>query len=435
MAGKLSKKEILRELPGKIKRKIKERGLFRFILFALKKLSIFFSVSLIYMVIRLIRPIIFVRFGSLYAHRIGPLISLPGLYLCEKDHNIQPQNSLDIFHDGYGQVCNHHLLKMWKRVFVARRRVLLANGIVKDFFQLAKRFSFAGDHIISTTKDGCDVLGLIEKSDIYLKFTEKEVSQAKLGLEKMSIKEGSPYVCMLNRDQRYLNETFPETNWDYHSFRNCNIENYVSAVKELTKRGYYVIRMGTMVGNLMNINNPKFIEYAGRGFRTELLDIYLAANCYFFIGCGSGFDAVPWFFKRPEVYVNISDFEQTLSWLSNCVSIFKKFWLRKKRRFMTVEEIINSGAGRYLHTEKYENMGIELIENTPEEILDVVEEMDQRLKGTWQMTEEDEELQMRFWSYFNSSGSPGVIRSRIGAKFLRQNKELLGLSSRVKSII
>ena len=102
---------------------------------------------------------------------------------------------------------------------------------------------------------------------------------------------------------------------------------------------------------------------------------------------------------------------------------------------MTVGEIINSGVGRFLYTEKYENMGIELIENTPEEILDVVDEMDQRLKGTWQMAEEDEELQMRFWSYFKSSDLHGVICSRIGAKFLRQNKELLGLSCKVKSII
>lgn len=52
-------------------------------------------------------------------------------------------------------------------------------------------------------------------------------------------------------------------------------------------------------------------------------------------------------------------------------------------------------------------------------------EMDERLKGTWQTTEDDEELQRRFWSLFKPSELNGIIVSRIGTKFLRQNQELL----------
>jgi hypothetical protein len=70
-------------------------------------------------------------------------------------------------------------------------------------------------------------------------------------------------------------------------------------------------------------------------------------------------------------------------------------------------------------------MGIELVENSPEEILDVVIEMDERLKGTWENSEEDEELQRRFWNIFKVNDLSKVIRARIGTKFLRQNKELL----------
>lgn len=51
--------------------------------------------------------------------------------------------------------------------------------------------------------------------------------------------------------------------------------------------------------------------------------------------------------------------------------------------------------------------------------------MDERLKGMWQTTEEDEELQRRFWSLFKPSELNRVFRSRIGAEFLRQNRELL----------
>ena len=92
---------------------------------------------------------------------------------------------------------------------------------------------------------------------------------------------------------------------------------------------------------------------------------------------------------------------------------------------MTFREIIESGSGKYLHFESFEQQGIELIENTPEEIRDVVTEMDERLNGTWETTEEDEELQRRFWSLFEPNEFNSVFRCRTGTKYLHQNKELL----------
>ena len=94
---------------------------------------------------------------------------------------------------------------------------------------------------------------------------------------------------------------------------------------------------------------------------------------------------------------------------------------------MSVREILQSGAGRYLRTAEYENNGIELIENDPQEILDVCVEMDERLKGTWQTTDEDEKLQEKFWDIFKPSDLNKVFRCRIGAQFLRENRGILGV--------
>lgn len=87
---------------------------------------------------------------------------------------------------------------------------------------------------------------------------------------------------------------------------------------------------------------------------------------------------------------------------------------------MTFREIFESGAGDFNFS--YEEAGIDLIESFPEEIAAVVLEMEARLKSTWQTTEEDEELQRRFWEIFPRSELHGEIRSRIGADFLRKNK-------------
>jgi len=74
--------------------------------------------------------------------------------------------------------------------------------------------------------------------------------------------------------------------------------------------------------------------------------------------------------------------------------------------------------------EIFAKLNLELIENTPEEIRAVTIEMDERISGSWVTSEEDEELQDKFWSLFG----PDKIRShdlRIGSTFLKQNIDLI----------
>ena len=103
----------------------------------------------------------------------------------------------------------------------------------------------------------------------------------------------------------------------------------------------------------------------------------------------------------------------------------KKLWLTQEDRYLTFREIIQSDIGQFSRTEEYSQRGIQVIENTPEEIYAVAVEMDERLKGTWQTSLKDEELQQRFWSLYTRFPSGGPSRCRIGAEFLRQNPRLL----------
>jgi hypothetical protein len=98
-----------------------------------------------------------------------------------------------------------------------------------------------------------------------------------------------------------------------------------------------------------------------------------------------------------------------------------------------LSEIFKRNVGFSLFTSDYESKGIELRENTPEEIRDVVNEIAERLNGTWKPHEDDETLQRRFWEIFPtdavdvSRGRPlhGEIHARFGAHFLRNNREWL----------
>jgi len=170
------------------------------------------------------------------------------------------------------------------------------------------------------------------------------------------------------------------------------------------------------------------IDYATKA-RTELLDLYLGANCAFFIGSESGILAIPMMFRQPTVHANfccVSEFvEWMVAWQPHDLWIPKKFWLRDEERFMTIREVINSADGVFAGSWRRRDTGIELVDNTPEEITAVVLEMAARLKGTWQSTKEDEELQRYFWSRYAPSETNQAPHARIGADFLRTHLDLL----------
>jgi putative glycosyltransferase (TIGR04372 family) len=115
------------------------------------------------------------------------------------------------------------------------------------------------------------------------------------------------------------------------------------------------------------------------------------------------------------------------------ISFPKHHVLKKDGRKLTLREIFTHGVGFCLHTSDFESKGIQIIENTPEEIRDIVIEMAERLNATWQAHEDDEELQRRFWEIFPTDavdahqGRPlhGEIRARFGAAFLRNNRDWL----------
>ena len=279
-----------------------------------------------------------------------------------------------------------------------------------------------------------DSHGLIPRSKTHLRFTDEETRRGKEGLRGLGLPEGAPFICLYSRDTSYKrsdtgNSWSTRLNQDenIHGYRNSSIANFLPAAEELTQRGYYVLRMGAVVTEPLQTTNPMIIDYSTKA-RSDFMDIFLCARCWFFLGGNGGLNAVPKIFRRPVIADNFVPLHRShiLSQFPGGVVIPKKLWLQEEHRFMTFPEFMATWPERFNGTKHFEHIGVDVIENTPEELLDMVVEMDERLKGKWQTTEEDEELQQRFWSLLEVTEPNHEFRPRMGAKFLRQNRELLG---------
>ena len=380
----------------------------------------------IVLTIRLLRPLVLIRIGLLQTNRIGQFAADVEVYLCERDSGIAGPNAgnrsrwtLDIFYHA-PSVSNRQLKKMWDRT-------LLVSRFARPVDELNQKFPGYKRHDVPMAWER-DLHGLLASTPPHLTFTKEEQNQGEAGLREMGIPEGANYLYFFARDNSYLDASLEPRKsvggWRYHDYRNSYIDNYVPAAEELSRRGYFAVRMGAAVLEGLKTTDPKIIDYATK-YRSDFLDVYLGANCRFALGDTAGIYGLPTIFRRPMAFVNFIPLELAHTWNPQDLFIPKKLWLEKEERFMTFREVLESGAGLYVQSQRYEESGIQAIENTPEEIHALAMEMDERLNGTWQMTGEDEDLQRRFWSLFKSSEYHGTIRSHIGAEFLRQNQELL----------
>ena len=276
-----------------------------------------------------------------------------------------------------------------------------------------------------------DLFNLLDKTPPNLSFTPKEESEGLAFLTSLGLKANDKFVCLNVRDNAYLDfqsaNAGARVDWSYHDYRNCDIKNYKKAAITLADLGYYVFRMGVKVNESFDIDHPKVFDYATNNMRSEFLDVYLGAKCSFAISNGTGFDAIPYVFRRPILYVDHVPLSIINTFSKRFLLTTKKIWSKKLNRFLTFEEsfkcgISNDFSGNY---KKFEG-DLTLVESTTEEINNYAIEMHERVNGLREESEEDKERQKLFWQIFKkNSALHGDLNAHFSSVFLKENKTLL----------
>lgn len=238
-------------------------------------------------------------------------------------------------------------------------------------------------------------------------------------LEAAGIPNDAWFVCLHVREAGF----FGEGEHPYAKFRNADIRTFETAVRAIRTKGGYVVRVGDSTMTPYPSKAGVF-DYALNPAKSDWMDIFLCAECRFFIGSTSGLYLVATTFGVPCVLVNWVSF-YPIPW--ECDNIFLPKLIRRNdtsAAFLHFSELFEA-KNRWIYCDGrvLQEHGLHAVDNSPEEIHDTVVEMLERLDGRVDWTAGDAERIEKF--RILSAGLREIGAAQISTKFLRRYADLL----------
>jgi putative glycosyltransferase (TIGR04372 family) len=337
-------------------------------------------------VIRLIRPWLKLRFGTIRCDRIGHFAADSGQQWAK--HQLQDALFVDLYWLP-SKTCNTFMTEIVRRNFSVHWWVRYL-----DYWnRLIPRGSF---HCRPSSETGSrDLSGSLEKARKSFPLLKSEDDKGKKWLKQHGWRDGEHFACLLVRDRAYLDHfnKLEDGSWRYHDYRDTDISNYEPAALWLANQGVWVLRMGRKMEKPMSIKHPRIIDYAFQKDQSDFLDIWLLANCCFCISTGSGPDMVSDMYRRPLLFINYIPFRNIISW-SNATHLPKDLFWESSGIELTLNEYFTH---TYFTSDEYRRAGIVIKDLTPAVIQEAVQEMWRRLNKSWHDSDEDLKLQELFW--------------------------------------
>ena len=321
-------------------------------------------------------------------------------------------------------VANPHMLTYWEEKFACTITPALWKR-AKKLFPAIKQLSYKDYSIMhahNQTAGMYDIYARWGNREPLLKLRPEDVEHGRQTLRSWGLSEDDWFVCVHNRQNGYsLKDDH------YHDYRNSSPESLRLAIDEILTRGGWVVRMGDPAMTKLP-EMERVIDYAHSPQRSPRLDIILCAMARFFLGNTSGLFGVSTVFGVPVASANFTPMSST-QFTSMDISIPKLLYSDKECRLLKFQEVFDSPLANYRFSEFFEREQVRVLDNTPEEILDLTREIFDRVEGRCSYTAEDDDLQRQFRAFFKPGHYGYGSAARIGREFLRKHRELFNSTS------
>lgn len=378
------------------------------------------AASGIYLAIAILLRLCRVRLITLtHPDRIGHLCIEPDCFIKEGALKLRP-DFYAIFLIPRDRVANQVLLDLWRKHLTVVTSPRICTALEPLLRYASVRYHIDHYAVAINKTAACAAIyaqwgdrpPLLDKNSVG-SLTEWQT------LHALGLPPGSWFVCVQSRDGYYsLHDEH------LHSYRNCSINNYLPAMAAIVERGGWCIRVGEPTPEPLP-SMPGVIDYANSDKKSPLLDIFLCANCFFFLGSTSGLLAVSTVFGVGSVLANIIPISGALPVSYNDIGIPKMLRSKWTGELLAYRDVLPTAAANFRFTSQYENEGILVEENSAEDIRDLCLEMLERSSDMYSDDLTDEQLQQQFRELIRPGHYSFGAHSRIGRNFLRKYADLI----------
>jgi putative glycosyltransferase (TIGR04372 family) len=376
--------------------------------------------------LRVLRPVVTIRFRNMPADEIGPLTVVSQHYLRIKETQ-QKKRQLDFWYlKDSVKVSNDYMLN-----FVKSQIKVHSSRFIELVAAISEKLPGAQHHQIESEIR----ITLLEGVGKKLKLPQKDCDSSSGYVKKIGIDPQKEFIALMVRDGAYKSDIVQantQVRTDKEIYRNQNINDYLQVAEKFASMNVQIVRMGAKVERPFTSNSPLIIDYASTGMRTEAADIYLASECAMCISTNLGFDHIAAMSGKLRVITNQALIIQASTlFYSTDVFILQRFIERSSGRLLTLSESLQVAEIRNLDWyHKVIDLGLDFVRNTPEEILEASLEGWQRSKGQWVDSPEGLELQAKYWHIYDTFFPEHTDRflngrPHLGTSFLRNNKSWL----------
>lgn len=329
------------------------------------------------------------------SNRIGHITD-PDSWIRQQRYSTIDNNVLHLFIFG-DNICNISFFRILERqleccvnqffyrIFSTRPLLLSKEfyGVMPYDAMSVKRFQF------NLTESLNNVGKIYSSTYKCLSLNNSEVSKSQKIIEKLGVILQEKFVCLHVRDSSFLSADVNTDCFSYHDFRDSKIVNYKSTVEYLLNKGIQVIRIGRSTNQTLDLDDNRYIDLHHFEIDNEelnLLEIYLLSSAQFFIGTASGPLGIAASFDTPCLVANstpitggfakyLKVLPKILEYNNQPVSVSEQLSLSKSSNIKNEGVLVELMDGNEL-----KKLGYEYKNNTPDEILASVKELEYSIK-------------------------------------------------------
>ncbi|MDM8535843.1 TIGR04372 family glycosyltransferase [Desulfobacterales bacterium HSG17] len=317
-----------------------------------------------------------------------------------------------------------YMLKMYKQ-----KGLVIKNRFIHSILQKISVYPLFKNIVNKMELNGFYDWEVWNKAPAQLKLTEEEYKKGRKLLKGIGVKKGVDYVCIHARDNSYTDTLQKrDTYWKDNDFRDCSIENYEAAALYLADKGICVIRMGNSNSPPFKTDHPLIIDYATK-YKSDFADVFLSATCKFFLGNTSAVYLLSSVFDVPVAYTNMTPIGES-GRKKNDIYILKKIYDENTKQYIPfkgMQRFEDKFFSDQLHAleqstyilnrnnsllysrlsrdqlEILKTNRITICENTPDEILWLTKEMNEKIDGVYKKPEDWDKIQKKHLAVFDQN--------------------------------